>query len=53
VCAEANGAEVIVSQTVKVLVAGSGLAFEDLGEHQLKGVPGSRRLHRAVAGAQS
>jgi len=31
--------EVLVSSTVKDLVAGSGLAFADRGEHQLKGVP--------------
>jgi class 3 adenylate cyclase len=37
--------EVLVSQTVKDLVAGSGLAFDDRGEHELKGVPGSRRLY--------
>jgi hypothetical protein len=30
----------IVSQTVKDLVAGSGLTFEDSGEHEFKGVPG-------------
>jgi hypothetical protein len=29
---------VLTSQTVKALVAGSGLAFEDAGEHELKGV---------------
>ena len=32
--------EVLVSQTVKDLVAGSGIAFEERGEHELKGVPG-------------
>jgi class 3 adenylate cyclase len=42
--------EVLVSSTVKDLVAGSGLAFEDRGEHELKGVPGSWRLY-AVADA--
>jgi hypothetical protein len=37
----------MVSQTVKDLVAGSGLTFEDSGEHELKGVPGLLRLlHR-------
>jgi hypothetical protein len=30
---------VLVSQTVKDLVAGSGLTFDDAGEHELKGVP--------------
>lgn len=31
--------EVLVSQTVKDLTAGSGIVFEDVGEHELKGVP--------------
>jgi hypothetical protein len=31
-----------------MLVAGSGIEFEDKGEHELKGVPGSWRLFRAV-----
>jgi pimeloyl-ACP methyl ester carboxylesterase len=37
----ASASEVLVSQTVKDLVAGSGLAFEDAGEHELKGIPNS------------
>ena len=40
--------EVLVSGTVKDLVVGSGIAFEDRGERELKGVPGSWRLY-AVA----
>jgi class 3 adenylate cyclase len=48
--ASAGPGEVLVSQTVKDLVAGSGLAFEDRGEHQLKGVPGSWRLYSVEAG---
>jgi class 3 adenylate cyclase len=36
--------EVLVSATVRDLVSGSGLAFEDRGEHALKGV-GERRLY--------
>jgi class 3 adenylate cyclase/pimeloyl-ACP methyl ester carboxylesterase len=36
--------EVLVSGTVKDLVVGSGITFEDRGERQLKGVPGSWRL---------
>jgi len=36
--------EVLVSRTVTDLVAGSGLEFEDRGEHELKGVPGSSRV---------
>jgi class 3 adenylate cyclase len=42
--AQAHAGEVLVSQTVKDLVAGSGLDFEDRGEHDLKGVPGPWRL---------
>ena len=41
--------EVVVSQTVKDLVAGSGFSFTDRGEHELKGVPDRWRLY--VAGA--
>ena len=36
--------EVLVSSTVKDLVAGSGIEFEDRGTHELKGVPGEWRL---------
>jgi len=42
----AGPSEILVSQTVKDLVAGSGLAFEDVGEHELKGVPDRWRLYR-------
>ena len=41
--------DVIVSRTVKDLVAGSGLAFEDFGTHSLKGIPDAWQLFR-VAG---
>ena len=44
----AGPSEVLVSQTVRDLVAGSGLAFEDAGEHELKGVPDRWRLYRVV-----
>jgi class 3 adenylate cyclase len=47
-CATAGASEVLVSQTVKDLVAGSGLAFEDAGEHELKGVPDTWRLYRVA-----
>ena len=47
VMSEAGPSEVLVSQTVKDLVAGSGLLFEDAGEHDLRGIPESRRLYRA------
>ena len=46
--AEAN--EVLVSTTVKDLVAGSGLGFVDRGAHALKGVPGEWRLFAASEG---
>ena len=46
--ASAGPSEVLVSQTVKDLVAGSGLAFEDAGEHELKGVPDRWRLYRVT-----
>jgi class 3 adenylate cyclase len=45
VAALANPGEVLVSQTVKDLVAGSGFAFIDRGTHELKGVPGDWRLY--------
>jgi class 3 adenylate cyclase len=44
----AGPSQVLVSQTVKDLVAGSGLTFEDAGEHELKGVPDHWRLYRVV-----
>jgi class 3 adenylate cyclase len=46
--AAAGPSEVFASQTVKDLTAGSGLAFEDAGEHELKGVPGRWQLYRVV-----
>jgi pimeloyl-ACP methyl ester carboxylesterase len=46
----AGPGEVLTSSTVKDLVAGSGLQFEDRGSHELKGVPGEWRLY-AVSGA--
>jgi class 3 adenylate cyclase len=42
--ARAAPGEVLVSGTVKDLVAGSGIDFTDNGVHELKGVPGSWRL---------
>jgi class 3 adenylate cyclase len=44
VAARAAAGEVLVSQTVKDLVAGSGISFEDRGAAELKGVPGEWRL---------
>jgi hypothetical protein len=40
--------EILVSETVKDIVAGSALRFEDRGQHELKGIEGRRRLY-AVA----
>ena len=48
VAALAGPSEVLVSSTVKDLVAGSGLTFEDAGEHELKGVPDRWRLYRVM-----
>jgi class 3 adenylate cyclase len=53
VSALAEPAQVLVSSTVKDLVAGSGLTFEEGGEHELKGVPGRWRLYRVVSSAPS
>jgi class 3 adenylate cyclase/pimeloyl-ACP methyl ester carboxylesterase len=44
VMAGAGPSEVLVSNTVKDLVVGSGLEFDDRGEHELRGVPGAWRL---------
>lgn len=49
VLATAGPGEVVASSTVKDLVAGSGVEFTDLGEHELAGVPGRWRLHRVSA----
>jgi len=49
VMAHAGDAEIVVSNTTKDLVAGSGIAFEARGTHALKGVPGEWRLFRALA----
>ncbi len=48
VAALAGPNEVLVSGTVKDLVAGSGLVFEDAGDHQLKGIPDRWHLYRVV-----
>ncbi|MGH8971631.1 MAG: adenylate/guanylate cyclase domain-containing protein [Acidimicrobiia bacterium] len=51
VAALAGPGEVVVSSTVKDIVAGAGIAFQDWGEHGLKGVPGEWRLF-SVTGFQ-
>jgi len=48
VMANAAGGEVLVSETVKDIVAGSALRFQDRGTHQLKGIDGPRRLFAVV-----
>ena len=48
VMAKATGGEILVSETVKDVVAGSALRFQDRGQHELKGIEGRRRLY-AVA----
>ncbi len=48
VAALAGASEVLVSQTVKDLVAGSGLVFDDHGEHELKGIAERWRIYRVV-----
>ena len=45
VAAVAGAGEVLVSRTVKDLVAGSGIAFTDRGAHTLKGVPDEWQLY--------
>jgi class 3 adenylate cyclase len=45
----ASGGEVLVSRTVRDLVVGSGLEFEDRGSHELKGVPGAWQLFAVAA----
>ena len=45
VASKAEPGEILVSQTVKDLVAGSGLQFAERGVHSLKGVPGEWRLY--------
>ncbi len=48
VMAKATGGEILVSETVKDIVAGSTLRFQNRGQHELKGIEGRRRLY-AVA----
>ena len=51
VVSEAAPNEVLVSSTVKDLVAGSGIVFEDRGLHALKGIPDEWRLYAVAEGA--
>jgi class 3 adenylate cyclase len=43
----AGAGEIVVSAVIPALTSGSGFQFDDLGDHQLKGVPGDWRLYRA------
>lgn len=48
ICSAAGASEILVSSTVRDLTVGSGLSFEDAGEHELKGLPDRWRLYRVV-----
>jgi class 3 adenylate cyclase len=48
IAALAGPGEVLTSSTVKDLVAGSGISFDDCGEHELKGVPDRWHLYQAT-----
>jgi class 3 adenylate cyclase len=47
--ATAEPGEILVSSTVRDLVAGSGIGFEDAGRHTLKGVPEEWQLYRVAS----
>ena len=49
IAAAASDGEILVSATTRALADGSDLAFEDRGNHRLKGLDGERRLY-AIAG---
>jgi class 3 adenylate cyclase len=51
VAARAKSDEVLVSSTVKDLVAGSGIGFSERGSHELKGIPGEWRLFAVARGS--
>jgi class 3 adenylate cyclase len=48
IAALASPGDVLVSRTVKDLVVGSGIEFEDRGSHSLKGVPDEWQIYAAV-----
>ena len=50
ICDLADAGRVLVSGTVRDLVVGSEITFEDAGAHELKGVPGEWRLHAVTSG---
>jgi class 3 adenylate cyclase len=45
----AEPGEILVPQTVRDLLDGSGIEFEDRGLHELKGIPGQRQLYSVTA----
>jgi class 3 adenylate cyclase/pimeloyl-ACP methyl ester carboxylesterase len=45
----AAGGDILVSRTVKDLVAGSGIEFEDFGTHELKGIPDEHQIFKVLA----
>jgi class 3 adenylate cyclase len=53
IAALASASNVVVSRTVKDLVGGSGISFDDLGDHALKGVPDPWRLYQVVSPGQA
>jgi class 3 adenylate cyclase len=53
ISALARPGEVLVSRTVKELVAGSGIEFEDRGEQALKGVPEVSQLYAVTDGGHA
>jgi class 3 adenylate cyclase len=48
VMAAAQGGEILVSRTVRDLIAGSEIGLEERGAYQLKGVPGDWQLYAVV-----
>lgn len=51
IVASAAPGELLVSSTVKDLTAGSGRAFQDAGQHEVKGIPETWRLFRGLNAA--
>jgi class 3 adenylate cyclase len=47
----ASAGDVVISRTVKDLVAGSGIAFDDIGEHSLKGIEEKWQLFKVRSAA--
>lgn len=45
----AAGGDILVSRTVRDLVAGSGIQFEDFGTHTLKGIPDTHQLFKVIS----